>query len=82
MGTLMKQNPSMNIVIYGSANFVQNLTEFGLIDEYQLLVHPILLGGGKQLFRQMQHPITLKHLRTQAFSNGVNVLYYEPTQNA
>lgn len=74
----MKERAGKNIVIYGSANTVQNLTDMGLIDEYQLLVHPLLLGDGKQLFRRMQRPVNLKLLRTQAFSNGVTVLYYEP----
>jgi len=74
----LKQGGGKNIVVYGSANLVQNLTELGLIDEYQLLVHPVLLGGGKPLFRQMQQPVNLKLLRTQTFGNGVNVLCYEP----
>jgi dihydrofolate reductase len=74
----LKQSDGKNIVIYGSANLVQNLTELGLIDEYQLLVHPILLGGGKPLFRRMQQPVNLKLLRTQTFGNGVNMLCYAP----
>ena len=74
----LKQKPGKNIVIYGSANLVQNLTQLGLIDEYQLLVHPIFLGNGKLLFVQMGRSVDLKLLRAQTFGNGVNVLYYEP----
>jgi dihydrofolate reductase len=74
----LKQKPGKNIVIYGSANLVQNLTEVSLIDEYQLLVHPILLGDGKPLFRRLPRPLNLRLLKTQTFSNGVDVLYYEP----
>jgi RibD C-terminal domain len=37
------------MLIYGSASIVQNLTNHGLIDEYQVLVHPVILGGGKPL---------------------------------
>lgn len=74
----LKQKNGKNIVIYGSADTVQNLTRMGLIDEYQLLVHPIFLGAGKLLFGGMKHPVNLKLLRTQTFRNGVNVLYYEP----
>ena len=74
----LKQKPGKNIVVYGSANVVQNLSRLGLIDEYQLLVHPILLGGGKLLFAPMQEKISLKLLRSETFANGVNVLYYAP----
>jgi dihydrofolate reductase len=73
----LKEKPGKNIVIYGSANAVQSLTRMGLIDEYQLLVHPIFLGDGKALFRQMERPVNLKLARTQTYRNGVNVLYYE-----
>jgi dihydrofolate reductase len=57
---------------------VQNLTRLGLIDEYQLLVHPVFLGSGKLLFGQMARPVGLKLLRAQTFGNGVNLLCYEP----
>lgn len=67
-----------NIVIYGSGTLVNNLSKLGLIDEYQLLVHPILLGSGKQLFKSLEQPIDLKLQQTKIFSNGVTVLYYEP----
>jgi dihydrofolate reductase len=74
----LKQQQGKDMVIYGSANLVQYFTEQGLIDEYQLLVHPIILGNGKPLFRGLTHPINLKLLRTETFKNGVVVLYYEP----
>ena len=73
----LKQLPGKDMVIYGSANLVQGFTELGLIDEYQLLVHPLVLGNGKRLWRELQHPVNLKLLRTEAFKNGVVVLYYE-----
>ncbi len=74
----LKQLPGKDMVIYGSANLVQGFTKLGLIDEYQLLVHPLVLGGGKRLFADMAHPVNLKLLRTESFKNGVAVLYYEP----
>jgi dihydrofolate reductase len=74
----LKQRPGKNIVIYGSAKAVQNLTRMGLIDEYQLLVHPVFLGDGKALFEGMQQPTELKLTRTETYRNGVDVLYYEP----
>ena len=74
----LKQLPGKNMVIYGSANLVQGFSRLGLIDEYHLLVHPLVLGGGKRLFTDMTQPLNLKLLRTEAFKNGVVVLYYEP----
>jgi dihydrofolate reductase len=76
----LKQQPGKNIVIYGSANLVQGFTRLGLIDEYHLLVHPIVMGGGKRLWADAAHPVNLKLLRTQAYKNGVVVLYYEPSR--
>jgi len=49
----------------------------GLIDEYQLLVHPIMWGAGRPLFMQMARPVSLKLLRAQTFKNGSDVLYHE-----
>lgn len=74
----IKQEPGGDIVIYGSAMLVRGLTELGLIDEYQMLVHPILVGGGKPLFTTLAGSVTLNHLQTKTFKNGVNVLYYAP----
>ena len=74
----LKQKPGKNIVIYGSANAVQNLTRFGLVDEYQLLVHPVLLGDGKPLFGRMERRFDLKLLLAQTLGNGVSLLCYEP----
>jgi dihydrofolate reductase len=78
----LKQLPGKDMVIYGSANLVQGLTQLGLIDEYQLLVHPLVLGSGKRLWTDMAqaHPVNLTLLRTRAFKNGVTVLYYEPVR--
>src|SRR5258708_33515102 len=47
----MKHEPGRDMVIYGSASLVRTLTNLGLIDEYQLLVHPLILGSGKPLFQ-------------------------------
>jgi dihydrofolate reductase len=76
--TKIKQQPGKDMVIYGSANLVQGLTQMGLIDEYQLLVHPIILGSGKPLFSGITKPVTLKLLRSETYKNGVVVLYYQP----
>jgi len=43
----LKQEPGRDMLIYGSASIIQTLTNHGLIDEYQVLVHPVILGGRK-----------------------------------
>src|SRR5438270_2965882 len=55
----MKREPGKDMVIYGSASIVQTLTNLGLIDEYQLLVHPVVLGSGKPLFKNIKDRVNL-----------------------
>ena len=76
----VKQEPGKDILIYGSASLVQTLANFGLIDEYQLLVHPVVLGAGKPLFRGPNDKLRLKLLRIQKFGSGVVALHYRPTK--
>ena len=74
----MKQEPGKDMVIYGSASIVQAFTDLGLIDEYQLLVHPVVLGSGKPLFAGIAKPAHLRLLQTKSFPSGVIGLYYAP----
>ena len=66
-------------MIYGSANFVQMLMQHDLIDEYRLLVYPVVLGRGKRLFKDGSQA-TLKLVETRAFSSGVVLLTYQPAK--
>jgi len=75
----LKQEPGKDMVIYGSASIVQQLTNLGLIDEYQLSVHPIVLGSGKRLFKDVSNT-NLKLVETKTFSSGVVLLTYRPTK--
>jgi dihydrofolate reductase len=74
----LKEKPGKNIIIYGAANAVQNLSRIGLIDEYQLLVHQVFLGSGTPLFSGIWRQMSLKLLRTGTYRNGVSVLCYQP----
>lgn len=73
----LKQQPGRDIVIYGSASIVQTLTNLGLIDEYQLLVHPVILGSGKPLFTGLNAKQNLKLIETKTFPTGVVLLRYQ-----
>ena len=79
--TKMKQQPGKDIVIFGSGNIVSQLTESGLIDEYRLVVNPVILGEGNPLFKGLHSKIDLKLLRTKTLNSGVVILYYAPEKN-
>ncbi len=76
----LKQEPGRDMLIYGSASIVQALTNHGLIDEYQVLVHPVILGGGKPLFQNIQQQVKLTLVNNKTHPSGVVVLYYQPRE--
>jgi dihydrofolate reductase len=73
----LKQEQGKNILMYGSASIVQQLTNLGLIDEYQLLVHPVVLGGGKPLLKDIAETQRLKLVSARPFKSGVVLLTYQ-----
>lgn len=72
----LKNEPGRDIVIYGSASVVRALTNLGLIDEYQLLVHPVVLGVGKPLFQDIEQKVRLALVSAKAHPSGVVLLTY------
>ena len=74
----LKREPGGDMLIYGSASLVQALTSLGLIDEYQVLVHPVVLGGGKPLFGALMDQVKLKLVGTKTHPSGVVLLTYQP----
>jgi len=74
----LKQQPGGDIVIHGSAQLVQTLLEDDLIDEYRLMVFPIVLGSGKRLFSDTGKPATLKLVDSKTVGSGVLILTYQP----
>ena len=73
----LKQQPGQNLLIYGSGALVHTLMQHNLIDEYWLLVYPVVLGSGKRLFKDGSNT-TLKLVETKTFSSGVVLLCYQP----
>ena len=68
-----------DIVVHGSATLVQTLTDRGLVDEYRLMVFPIVLGGGKRLFGDTGEAIALRLVESKPVGpDGVVILTYEP----
>jgi dihydrofolate reductase len=75
----LKHQTGKNLVV-GSPSLIVALTQLDVIDEYQLTVHPIVLGSGLPLFKNVQDRINLKLLKTKTFGCGAVTLYYEPTK--
>jgi dihydrofolate reductase len=74
----MKREPGKDLLILGSAALVTCFMNLGLIDEYQILVNPIVLGGGKPLFNALNQRHKLKLIKTKTRNSGVVELYYQP----
>jgi dihydrofolate reductase len=66
------------VQVHGSCGLAQTLIEKDLVDEYRLLIFPVLLGTGKRLFGDGAVPRTLKLVRSSTTSTGVVVSFYRP----
>src|SRR3954463_1712552 len=78
----LKEQPGGDLLVYGSPDLVDELLRHELVDEYRLLIYPIILGAGKHLFRDR---IDTRHLRligSRTFPSGVVVLTYVPEDAA
>ena len=73
----MKRMPGKNIVIFGSGQIVSEMARLGLIDEYRIVVNPIILGDGKSMFKGLKDSQKLKLIDTMQFGSGVAILSYQ-----
>ena len=76
--TRLKAAPGPDVTILGSGTIVAALTEAGLIDEYQIVVNPIVLGSGRSIFDGVGRRVALNLTRTRGFANGNVVSWYAP----
>jgi dihydrofolate reductase len=74
----LKEKPGKDILAHGGARFAQSLATAGLIDEYQLVVHPIALRRGQPLFSGLPHPLPLELINATAFPSGAVAHVYRP----
>lgn len=65
-------------LLVGSPSLIVSLMELDLIDEYQLCVHPVIVGSGLPLFKNITDRRVLRLVRTKTFGSGAIILYYEP----
>ena len=76
----LKKEPGKDIAVLGSANLSQQLVEMGLVDEYSLLVIPVIAGGGTPLFSNENRDLRFKLLENRRHKSGVLRLRYQPTK--
>lgn len=73
----LKQQDGNNILV-GSPNLIVQFANLGLIDEFQIAIHPVIIGNGLALWKHITKRIDLKLLRTKTFGCGVVIHYYKP----
>jgi dihydrofolate reductase len=74
----LQNEPGLDMVIFGSASIVSPLAQEDLIDEYQVVMNPVVLGKGKSMFGGVGRKLGLKLTKTRTFVNGNVLLCYTP----
>lgn len=75
-----KKLPGKNMVLFAGADIASTFIKHDLIDEYRLIVNPVVLGGGTPLFKDVKDPLSLNLLQTKSFQCGNSLLCYEPAK--
>jgi dihydrofolate reductase len=76
----LKQQPGKNILV-GSPSLIVTLMRLDLIDEYQPVIHPVILGKGLPLFKNVNDKMSLTLLKTKIFACGAVAHYYKPVKS-
>lgn len=76
----LKAQPGKNFLVMGSGELVQTLMQHNLVDEYVLLIHPLVLGTGRRLFRDGSAYSTLQLVDTKTTPTGVVIATYQPAE--
>jgi dihydrofolate reductase len=76
----LKQQAGKDIVVMGSSELAQTLMRHELVDQYRLMVHPVVLGTGKRLFREGAPVRTLALIEATIAASGLATLTYEPVR--
>ena len=77
----MKKQTGKGMTILGSGSIVSQMTQAGLVDEYQIVMNPVILGEGRTMFDGIKEKLALKLTRTRAFANGNVLQCYEPRRD-
>jgi dihydrofolate reductase len=74
----LKNQPGGEIIAWGGAGFAQALSRAGLIDQYAIVVQPVVYGGGQPIFRDLPDALHLRLLGSTTYSSGTMLQQYEP----
>jgi dihydrofolate reductase len=74
----LKGEDAPDLLVQGSSHLLQTLWTYGLVDEFSVLIFPVVLGKGKRLFGDGTIPRGLKLVKSQSYATGVIVANYEP----
>jgi dihydrofolate reductase len=74
----LKGQPGTDLLVIGSGDFAQTLIDNELVDEYRLMIYPIVVGGGKRLFRDGNPLAKLSLTDSKTSTKGVVILTYRP----
>lgn len=77
----LRNQPGKDIFV-GSPGLIVQCTRHNLIDEYQICIHPVIIGSGLPLFKDIRDKVDLKLLKTKTFGSGAIVLYYQPVKES
>lgn len=72
----LKKLPGKDMVIFGSGEIVSYLAQQGLIDDYRIIVNPVILGRGRTMFKNIHEKISLKFQKITSLKSGVVILHY------
>jgi dihydrofolate reductase len=75
----LKRQPGNELQVHGSAALIRTLMKHGLVDEYRLLIHPVVLGNGRRLFADGTTPAALELIGTKTTGRGVVAHIYRPS---
>ena len=78
--TRLKSEPGKDLIIFGSSDLSVTLIQHGLIDEFRILVNPVVLGEGKSLFKGIKNRLNLELIKTKRFRSGNILLFYRPRE--
>ncbi|MQA09957.1 MAG: dihydrofolate reductase [Pseudonocardiaceae bacterium] len=78
--TALKQQPGKDLLLTGGSGLAATLTDLGLIDEYHITIHPVVLGGGKPLFPAPADCLNLRLTESRTFDGKSVLLRYEPAE--
>ena len=74
----LKEGDGGDIITFGSPTLVQSLTNAGLVDEYRILIHPVIVNEGKRLFDNLDGRMDLRLIGVEMFDRGAILVTYAP----